>query len=101
MDLDYLSEQIQEELCDAQDYIKKAIELKPMTESWSKKFFEMSTDEQKHAQYLFQMFNEYCSKISKSITEMPDYASELHKITVDRYTEQLAKIKAMTEIYKS
>lgn len=101
MDLEYLADQIKDELCGAKDYIKKAIELKPMTESWSKKFFEMSTEEHKHAQNLFQMFDEYCSKMSNSIASMPEYATKLHIETVDIYTECTAELKAMFDIYKS
>ena len=101
MDLEYLYNHISEELEGSKEYIKIAIELKPMTEAWSKKFYTMSMEEHAHAANFYAMFNEYCSKLSESFVEMPEYVADMRKDIVDKYIECTAKIKSMWEIYKS
>ena len=100
MDLQFLQDQIKDELCDAKKYAKLAIELKPMTEVWSKKFLEMSSDEHKHATNLYAMFNEYCSKMSDKFDELPAYVEEARSDVIDCYAECSAVIKEMWAIYK-
>lgn len=100
MDIEYLLDHIKEELCDSKDYAKKALELKPMTEAWSKKFYEMSVEEHKHATNFYQMFNEYCSKMSTSFTDFPDYVKEFREEVVDTYTKYTTTIKTMWELLK-
>lgn len=100
MDIEYLVDKIKDELCGAKSYIKMAIELKPMTETWSKKFYEMSIEEHKHANNFYSMFNEYCSKISNEYTDLPDYIKEMRHEIVDMYTDYTACIKALWEAYK-
>lgn len=101
MDLESLSKLIEEELEGAMRYAKMAVELKPMTEAWSKKLMDMSTEEQKHANYLYSMFNEYCSKMAESLVDLPNYAKEIRSNTVDQYTKCMVKIKTIQEMYKS
>ena len=100
MDLQYLHDKIKDELCDAKMYAKLAIELKPMTEVWSKKFLDMSADEHKHATTLYGMFNEYCSKLSEKFDEMPEYVDEIRSDVIDSYASCTAVIKEMWAIYK-
>lgn len=100
MDLDYLVNGINDELKGSKEYIKIAIELKPMTESWSKKFYEMSVEEHKHAAALYSMFNEYCSKLSQSYMDLPEYVKDMRSEIVDKYSECTALIKSMWETYK-
>lgn len=100
MDIEYLFDKIKEELHGSKCYIKTALELKPMTEAWAKKFFTMSQEEHAHATNFYNMFNEYCSKMAGSLTELPDYVKQMHKEAVDMYAECTAAIKAMWELYK-
>lgn len=100
MDIEYLVEKIKEELCDSKDYIKKAIELKPMTDSWAKKLYEMSVEEHKHANNLYSMFDEYCSKVTSSFTNVPQYIADARTEVIDTYSEYTACIKALWDIYK-
>lgn len=101
MDLEYLADRIKDELLGSKEYAKYALELKPMTETWSKKFYDMSVEEHKHASNFYQMFNEYCSKMSSSFSDLPDYAKEIRSDVVDSYAECTAKIKAMWELFRS
>lgn len=101
MDLEYLADHIKEELCGAKDYAKKALELKPMTEAWSKKFYEMSVEEHKHASNFYQMFNEYCSKMSGSLTDLPEYVKTIRDDVISSYAECTNMIKTMWELLKS
>lgn len=100
MDLETIAELIEEELEGSMRYVKTAIELKPMTEAWSKKFLDMSVEEHKHANNLYLLFNEYCSKIAGSFVDVPTYVSEVRSKTIDCYADCTAKIKAMWDIYK-
>lgn len=100
MDLQFLREQIKDELCDSKMYAKLAIELKPMTEVWSKKFLEMSSDEHKHATNLYNMFTEYCMKISDKVEDIPDYIQEARSDVIDTYAECTAVIKELWSICK-
>lgn len=100
MDLQFLRDQIKDELSDSKMYAKLAIELKPMTESWSKKFIEMSADEHKHATNLYAMFNEYCSKLSDKFEELPDYVDDYRSDVIESYSSCTAVIKEMWALYK-
>lgn len=100
MDLEFLHEQIKDELEDSKKYAKMAIELKPMTEPWSKKFFEMSNDEHKHASQLYSMFNEYYLKITEKYEEVPDYINDIKSDIIDTYAKCSSVIKEMWLIYK-
>lgn len=77
-----------------------ALELKPMTDSWSKKFYTMSMEEHAHATNFYNMFNEYCSKVAGTVTDLPDYIVNMRKEIIDTYAECTASIKAMWELYK-
>lgn len=100
MDVEYLYNKIKEELHGSKEYIKTALELRPMTEAWAKKFYSMSMEEHTHATNFYNMFNEYCTKMAGSMTELPDYIKEMRKDIVDIYTECTATIKSMWELYK-
>lgn len=101
MDLESIANLIEEELEGAMRYAKMGVELKPMTDVWSKKLMDMSVEEQKHAGILYSLFNEYCSKMAGSLNDLPDYAKEIRSKTIDRYTDCMVKIKAVQEMYKS
>ena len=64
MDAYYFKEHIEEEIEGSIEYIKRAIEIKPMSQSWSKMFVDMSSAELEHAKNLHKMFEEYYQKIS-------------------------------------
>lgn len=100
MDLEFLQEHIKDELHDSKMYAKLAIELKPMTEAWSKKFLEMSNDEYKHATMLYNMFNEYCTKVSDKFDELPEYILDAKSNIIDEYAKCTAIIKEMWALYK-
>lgn len=101
MDLEYLKEHIEEELCGAKDYIKRAIEIKPMDATWSKTLVEMSANELTHATHLYNMANQYVNSIMKeTYQELPDYISDTWEEIVDNYMECSAMVKHMHEMYK-
>ncbi len=99
MDLVYLRDHIKEELDGAKDYVKRAIEIKPMEAAWGKMMLDMSAQELNHAAFLYNMFNEYCAIMAKSYTEIPPYVQTMRDEVVEMYTECTAKIKSMHEMY--
>ena len=100
MDLNYFEHQIIDELQGAKDYIQRAIEIKPMSPKWGKLFFEMSSQEAQHAENLYSMFNEYCSKVTGSFDEVPSYIQDMRERITKMYTEEMSMIKNMHSIYK-
>ena len=98
MDAKYFKEQIADELKGAKCYIKRAIEIKPMSPSWSKMFVEMSVAELKHADYLYKMFTEYYQQMSNTYKEVPEYLQEIHHDISDMYAEYTATTKLMHEM---
>ena len=100
MDLKYFEHQIIDELQGAKDYIQRAIEIKPMSPRWGKLFYDMSMQEATHADNLYSMFNEYCSKVTGSFEEIPKYICETRENVVKTYTEEMATIKTMQSIFK-
>lgn len=100
MNIEYFKDQIKDELDGARCYIKNAIEIKAMNQSWAKTFMEMSAAELTHATNLYKMFEEYYGIISKSYEKgVPDYIEKTRNEIVDMYTECGAKIKYMHEMF--
>ena len=99
MDLEYLSEHICDELDGAEEYIIKAIELKPMTMPWAKSFMDMATAELTHANALYKMYTEYYQKVSSNMSELPSFISEDYDKTVKMYASKSASIKLMIDMF--
>ena len=99
MNAEYFESHICEELEGAKEYIKKAIELKPMAPSWSKMLVDMSAAELNHSTLLFKMFGEYYKKLSEAYSEVPAYITEINERITDKYTTMYAEIKIMHDMY--
>ena len=99
MDVQYLKEHICEEIDGAKDYIKRAIEIKPMNPVWSKTLVNMSSMELDHATNLRKMFDEYYNKLSSSYETMPDYMIEAKECVDEVCTEEYAKVRYLHELY--
>lgn len=76
MDLKYFKSQICDEIDGANDYIEKAIEIKPMNPDWAKQFVQMSDMEKEHATTLYSMFNTYVEKLQAGYKETPEFITE-------------------------
>lgn len=99
MNLDYFKEAIFDELHGAEDYIKNAIEIKPMNPSWSKMLVEMSAAELSHAANLFKMYQEYYKLLTDSYKEVPMAMQEFNKDIVDNYTAKASKVRHIHDLY--
>lgn len=99
MDISYFKDQIEDELCGAKDYIKRAIETKATNPLWAKQFVEMSAAEITHATSLYNMFNEYYKTITSTYNEIPKYLEETKHEIVEMYTDCIPKIKIMHEMF--
>ena len=99
MDIEYFVSHIEEELEGAKDYIKRAIEIKPMQAEWAKHLVEMSAQELSHATHLFNMFNEYYQILSQTYKEMQQMSAKMDEcccsiktqMLQDRYEDERAK----------
>lgn len=98
MDAFYFKEQIEDELFGAKCYIKKALEIKPISPSWTKMFVEMSAAELKHAEYLFKMFGEYYQQMKNTYKEVPRYIQDINTEITEIYTDDVAKIRLMHDM---
>ena len=100
MDAYYFKKQIREELDGAEEYIKRAVEIRAMNSSWGKMFVDMSSNELEHAAHLFKMFEEYYQKLYESNGEnMPKYIKDIKDCIDEMYMEEGAKIRLMHEMY--
>ena len=95
----YLKEHLCDELEDSKEYIKRAIEIKAMDQSWAKMLFEMGSDELKHAGYLYKMAEDYYKKVSSAYSTPPEYMEDCMEEIVEMYTEEYASIKKMQDIF--
>lgn len=100
MDIYYFKDQILDEIEGAKQYIKNALEIKPMNSDWAKRFYEMSLDEMKHAAALFKMAEEYYKIMSDTYSEVPKYIKTTYEYIVNKYTEMGSLVKAMQDMYK-
>lgn len=97
----YFKTQIPDELHGAKDYIKRAIEIRPMHAPWAKDLVEMSAAELDHATKLYKMFQEYYAKMQQEYPkEMPEYIEQAYKDVSDEFTKCSTEIKSLHEVYK-
>ena len=99
MNIEYFKEQLEDELCGAKDYIKRAIETKATNLTWAKQFAEMSSAELNHATVIYNIFNDYYKTVTSSYTEIPKYLSENKDEITEMYTDCVPKIKIMHEMF--
>lgn len=99
MNLEYFENHIKEELEGAEDYIKQAIEIRAMTQTWAKSLVEMSAAELQHATNLYKMFEEFYVTFTKPYSEIPEYISDTKERITNCFAKKYAKVKAMHEAY--
>lgn len=101
MNVWYFKTQIPDELHGAKDYIKRAIEIRPMHSPWAKELVEMSAAELDHATKLYKMFQEYYAKMQQEYPkEMPEYIEQAYKEVSDEFMKCSTEIKSLHEVYK-
>ena len=95
MNAKYFKEQICEELDGASQYLKKAIDCFKSHPEWSKKFWDMSEAEQKHAANLYKMFMELYSE-----SEGRDpYMSSMRDGIMECFSNNMRKIEDLKASY--
>jgi len=101
MDLEYFYGAIHEEIDGAKEYIKKAMELKAMSSSMSKRLHDMAKDEQKHAEYLYEMAMSYYGKITEPYgSSVPSYISDLRDKITTLYAKEMVEVKILITMYE-
>ena len=100
MNVWYFDKQIPDELHGAKDYIKRAIEIRPMHSAWAKELVDMSANELEHATNLYKMYQEYYAKMAEAYPQMPDYIEESYKKISEEFTKCSAEIKYLHEMFK-
>lgn len=100
MGLEYFKDQIEEELCGAKDYVKKAIEVRAMNLTWGKTLYEMSIEELEHATKLYKMFEEYYMKLSATYdNNPPEYLTNIRAEILECVTEKTAKVRYLQDMF--
>lgn len=100
MNVWYFDKQIPDELNGAKDYIKRAIEIRPMHSAWAKELAEMSSNELEHATNLYKMYQEYYGKMAESYATVPEYIEESYTKITEEFTKCSAEIKYLHDMYK-
>ena len=99
MNAEWFKDHICEELDGAEEYIRLAIEIKPMNADWSKELVGMSAAELDHAGRLWKMFDQYHKIIGGAYKVIPDYIEEDYHYVEDKYDKRVECIKKMHEMY--
>lgn len=100
MDLNYFKTQIEDEIEGCKDYLYKAIEIKPMNESWAKIFVEMSDAEKEHAINLYSMMGSYYNKLQNGYKSTPKYMEKVVNETTIYFNESIDCISKLEATYE-
>lgn len=102
MTLNYLEEQIKDELNGAKNYIEKAIEVKPTNYMWSRCFARMADMEADHAGNLMRMFEDMIRSMKSSNEHEPVNATaatvkpeEMYKNLMKEFGETMTYVANM------
>lgn len=99
MEIEHREQQLKGELDGAEEYIRLAIEIKPMNADWSKELVGMSAAELDHAGRLWKMFDQYHKIVAGSYKVIPDYIEEDYCYVEDKYDKRVECIKKLHEMY--
>lgn len=99
MNAEWFKEHIREELDGAEEYIRHAIEIKPMQADWAKELVAMSAAELEHAAKLWKMFDQYYKIVSGVYKMVPDYITDDYDCIATKYDKRVSEIKRMHEMY--
>lgn len=99
MNAEWFKDHICEELDGAEEYIRYAIEIKPMASDWSKDLVAMSAAELDHAAKLWKMFDQYYKQLSDAFKMVPKYIEDDYRCVADKYDKKVYEIKHMHEMY--
>lgn len=99
MNAEWFKEHICEELDGAEEYIRHAIEIKPMQADWAKELVAMSAAELEHAAKLRKMFDQYYKIVSGVYKIVPDYITDDYDCIATKYDKRVSEIKRMHEMY--
>lgn len=100
MDLIYFCNKIDDEISGAKDYIKKAIEIKPMNSDWAKQLSSMSESEKDHALKLYTMMNTYVAKLEANYRETPKYIRKATECTRNSFSEGMEELALLYSAYE-
>ena len=99
MNAEWFKEHVCEELDGAEEYIRLAIEIKPMNADWSKDLVSMSAAELDHAARVWKMFDQYYKIMVGAYKVVPEYIEDDYKCVAGMYDKRVAEIKHMHEMY--
>lgn len=99
MNSNWFADHICDEIDGANEYIKIAIEIKPMNADWSKELVAMSAAELDHANRLWKMFDQYYKIISGAYKVVPEYIEDDYRCIADSYNKRVSEVKLMHEMY--
>lgn len=98
--LEKLSDMIDEELTDADKYIRCAVNYKTENPSLADVFYGLSLDEMKHATTLRQQVSLLMDSHRRQEGEISEGLQTLHDYLHKKHVEREMEVKAMQSIYK-
>lgn len=99
MNAEWFKDHICEELDGAEEYIKLAIEIKPMNAEWAKELVVMSAAELDHSSRLWKMFDQYYKIMAGAYKSIPGYIEDDYRCVADKYDKRASCIREMHEMY--
>lgn len=95
-----LSDMIEEELNDAEKYIKCALNHKEDNPQLAMTFYKLSTEEMNHVNYLHEQVTDLISSYRKEHGEPPEKMSWVYNYLHEKHIEHANKIKILQASYK-
>ena len=99
--IEKLSDMIEEELSDAEKYIKCAMNHKEDHPALAEVFYKLSTEEMQHMTYLHDQVVKLIEEFKKQRGEPPADMMAVYEYVHKRHIAKAAEVKNMQMIYKS
>ena len=99
--IEKLSDMIEEELCDAEKYIKCAMNYKEDRTQLAATFFRISNEEMGHANLLHDQVEALITEYRKEHGDPPEKMLAVYEYLHNKQIEKATEIKSMQAIYRS
>lgn len=95
-----LSKKIEEEICDAKDYVKLALEVKEQYPELSRTLYNISLQEMEHMNLLHNEVTDLIKRYREQNGEPPAEMLAVYNYLHEEQIEKTANVKSLQDMYK-